>query len=424
MPRRPCRLLAWFILLSPILTMSAEKTPLRVLVTDFGAANDGRTFSTAQVQGAIDHVAATGGGTVVFPEGVYTTGALFVKPGVNLYFEKNSVLRGSTRIDDYPPRPTRIEGHTQVWRPALINLAQADGVTLSGEGVIEGSGQPFWQEFWRRLAADKRTKNLDVDRPRLLFLSDCRNVVISGLTLKDSGFWNLHLYRCQNVLVENLTITAPLGAPSTDGIDVDSCQHVDIRGCTIGVDDDCIALKGSKGPDAMADTESPPVEHIRIEDCTFLQGHGALVLGSEASRVRDVVLERCRVINASRVRANTVLVLKLRPDTPQHYEDIHVRNVTLEGFGRILSIAPWTQYFDLKGKPAPESRVRNVSLSGVTGNFASLGIIKAHDKATIQDVTLENVDVTLADPGLESTRNPALRLKNVRINGAPVPDTP
>ena len=420
----PRHLLFALACLLPTFPLHAADVPLRVSVADFGATNDGRTFSTAQIQRAIDHVAQAGGGTVVFPEGVYTSGALFVRPGVSLYLERRAVLRGSNRIEDYPSMETRIEGHAQRWRPALVNIAHADGTSLSGEGVLEGTGQAFWQEYWRRFAADHRTTNLDVERPRLVFVSDSRNVVISGLTLKDSGFWNLHLYRCTAVRVEGLDIEAPLGAPSTDGIDVDSCQDVLIRGCTIAVDDDCIALKGSKGPDAADDASSPPVERIRIEGCTFNQGHGALVLGSEASRVRDVVLEHCRVVNRSRVRANALLVLKLRPDTPQTYEDIVVRDVTLEGWGRVVSVEPWTQYFDLKGRPAPSSTVRRVLISDIRGSFGSMGIVRPPAKADVSGIILEKVDLRLTDPSIDKVRGPAVALHDVRINGVSVADHP
>ena len=78
-------------------------------------------------------------------------------------------------------------------------------------------------------------------------------------------------------------------APSSDGIDVDSCQHVVIRNSTISVGDDCIALKGTKGPLAMEDATSPPVEDILVEDCDFQHGHGMLTCGSEATIVRNVV---------------------------------------------------------------------------------------------------------------------------------------
>ena len=396
---------------------SAAPAPIRVSIADFNATGDGRTVSTTAIQQTIDHVAKAGGGTVVIPEGVYTTGALFFKPGVNLHLEKDAVLRGSTFIEDYPRTMTRIEGHFEEWRPALINFNKADGLRITGKGMLEGSGQAFWQLFWKRLATDSKTKNLDVERPRLMFIDTCTNVVISGITLKDSGFWNMHLYRCREVLVENVTITAPIGAPSTDGIDIDSCQNVTVRGCSISVDDDCIAIKGSKGVFALDDKDSPPVEHIRISNCTFLLGHGVVTLGSEATIVRDVVVENCRVVSASPARINSVIRLKCRPDTPQTYEDIHFKNIVLEGYGQLLSIDPWTQYFDLKVQPPPSSIVRNITATNITGSYDSFGSIKGHSRVKVSDITLENINLTLTNERLRLGEVENLVIKNVIVNG-------
>src|SRR4029079_6492025 len=145
---------------------------------------------------------------------------------------------------------------------------------------------------------------------------------ISGIHFKDSGFWNLHLYNCQDVLLENLDIRAgekPDGSfvmsPRTHGIDIDSCQRVTIKGCYIKNNDDCIALKGTKGPLAMEDKTSPPDEDIRIVDCTFAAGNGFVTCGSEATIVRNVVIENCKTEAPGRV--SCVLRLKMRTDTPQ-----------------------------------------------------------------------------------------------------------
>ena len=86
-----------------------------------------------------------------------------------------------------------------------------------------------------------------------------------------------------------------------------------------------------------------------------------LTLGSEATIVRDVVVDNCKIIGHVRVAT-----LKLRPDTPQHYEDITFRNVTSESTaGPILSVQPWSQYANLQGAAPPNSVVRSVSLIGV-----------------------------------------------------------
>lgn len=397
--------------------------PGDVSITEFGAVGDGKTLNTEHVQAAIDHLAARGG-TVLIPSGVFLSGAIFLKPGVNLHLAEGAVLKGSTDIAHYPKMRTRIEGHFEEnWIPALVNADKTDHLRITGAGTLDGSGAPFWAEFWRRLSADRTTKNLDVERPRLALIQNSDDVQIRGITFKDSGFWNLHLYRCTKVLVEDARFEVPDGvrAPSTDGTDIDSCQNVTIRGCHYRVNDDCIAVKGSKGPFALQDRDSPPVEHIRVEGCTFERGAGVLTCGSEATIVRDVVVENCRVTGAV-----PVVRLKLRPDTPQRYEDIHYRNITLDSArGRIVDIQPWRQYFDLQGQAPPKSLARKVTLTNVRGRFGSFGTIEGTPGQTeISDVTFEDIDVQLQDPTLKIGNVTNLRIEKVRVNGKPFQPTP
>jgi len=391
------------------------KQRLSILAT--GAIGDGKAINTRAIQHAIDQCASEGGGTVVVPAGRFLTGALFLKPGVDLSLERRAILLGSTNITDYPSMPTRIEGHTQIWRPALLNASGCNGLQITGEGVIQGGGKPFWKAFWTRYGADNKTTNLDVERPRNLFIADSRDVLIRGISLRGSGFWNIHLYRCQNATIENVDIRTPPKSPSTDGIDVDSCQDVTIRGCHISVDDDNIALKGSKGPNAGRDTGSPPVEHIRISNCTFGLGHGVLTLGSEACNVHDVVMENCKVEGWMKANHTILLRLKLRQDTPQRYEDIHVRDITLNARGQLISIEPWNQYFDLKGQAAPRQRVNNITLSNVSGATSQFGRIAGPPKSSLSNIAFDDIGLKLGDPKVMIQKVKNLVLKNVTING-------
>jgi len=397
----------------------ADESPL-VSVAQFGAVGDGQTLNTKAIQSAVDDLASKGGGTLTVPEGVFRSGAIFLKPGVNLNLAEGAVLKGSADIADYPKTRTRIEGHFEDWIPALINADRCDHLRITGAGTLDGSGQPFWELFWARRRADARTKNLDVDRPRLCFIQNSTDITVSGIHFKDSGFWNLHLYRCTDTVVENVRFEVPSGVkcPSTDGTDVDSCQNITIRGCFYSVDDDCIALKGSKGPFALEDKDSPPVEHIRVIDCTFQRGQGMVTMGSEATIVRDVVVEHCKVTGQ-----NVLVRLKLRPDTPQDYEDIHYRDITLDSdTGTILQINPWRQYFDLKGQPPPKSIVRNVTLSDFKGKYGTLGSIEGNPTTEIGDIAIENADLTLKDGRLKTSKT--VTMKNVIINGQPVSSSP
>ncbi len=423
--------LSGFLLAVAVCLLPAVCRGLDLSISDTGAVAGSDQVCTVAIQRAIDRVSAAGGGRVTVPAGVFTTGAVTLKQGVELHLAAAAVLLGSTDLADYPKQMTRIEGHFEPWRPAVVNASGLTGVKITGPGTLDGNGRPFWQAFWQRRAENRKCTNLEVERPRLVYLAECRDVTVSGISLKDSGFWNLHLYACRDVLVEGVTITAPHGdppaivgaeqpwdevainrAPSSDGIDVDSCQRVTIRRCLISVGDDCIALKGTKGPLALADESSPPVEHITIEDCDFQSGHGAVTCGSEATIVRDVTLRNCRL------GADVPLVrLKLRPDTPQLYEGIVVDGIQATDAQAIFDVKPWTQFFDPQGHAPPQSIVRDVTVRNVTGSFRSLGELRGNPGDLIEQIRLADLGITAETPRLTVAEGQALECTDVLVNG-------
>jgi alpha-L-rhamnosidase len=393
------------------------------LITKFGARADGTTLNTKAIQSAIDHLASRRGGTVVVPQGTFVSGALFFKPKVNLHLLAGAVLQCSTDLANFPLQRTRIEGHfEEKFNPALINAKNCDGFQLTGEGTLDGAGQPIWDLFWKMRNASpagRNFPNVGVPRARLAIIESSRNVKVEGITFKDSQFWNLHLYNCDGVSVSNTRFQVPddyRQAPSTDGIDIDSSRNVTIDGCYFSVTDDCIAAKGSKGPHAMQDTDSPPVEHIRIRNCVYKRGGGVLTLGSEATIVRDVVVENCRITGSVRIAT-----VKLRPDTPQHYEDIMFRNITSEAMApEIIAMQPWSQFVNLQGEAPPQSVVRNLNFIGIKGNYTAFGAIRPNPGQTdISDILFKDLDVVLKQGKLAATGVKDLKFENVIVNGQP-----
>lgn len=391
--------------------------PRRYVVTEFGAVAGGEALNTAAIQRAIDAAAAQGGGTVVVPAGVFRSGSIFLKQGVALHLAGGAVLKGSEDIADYPKLNTRIEGHFEPWRMALVNARGLTGLRISGPGKLDGSGPVYWRAFWQRRKENPRCTNLEVERPRLMFIDRCTDVRIENTALEDSGFWNLHLYRCRDVVVERVRITIPsstpeLRGPSTDGIDIDSSQRVTVRQCYISTHDDNIALKGSKGPFAGQDADSPPVEDILVEDTEVGDGNGLVTCGSEATIVRNVTVRNCVMTGGA-----TLLTLKLRPDTPQHYENITIDGIRLAGSGRLLNVAPWMQFFDLKGQPPPARQVNNIVLRNITGSYRMFGTLSGNAGDVLRDITLENVDVQLKEDRFRLGPVENLVFRNVTVNG-------
>ena len=316
------------------------------VLTEYNIFDDGRVY-TKEIQKLIDAAALDGGGVIVVPAGTYLTGALFFKPGVNLYVAEGGVLKGSDDIADYPIRKTRIEGETCPYFSALINAEDLDGFIMCGKGVIDGNGFKSWRAFWLRREWNSECTNKDEQRPRLVYISGCRNVIIADLHLQNSHFWTTHLYKSHHVKYLGCHIfspAAPVGAPSTDAVDIDACTDVLIKNCYMEVNDDAVALKGGKGPWADTAPDNGSNERIIIEDCTYGFCHSCLTCGSESVHNRNIIVRRIKVLSGK-----NLLWLKMRPDTPQHYEYITVEDIE----GRIssfINIHPWTQFYDLKDR--------------------------------------------------------------------------
>jgi alpha-L-rhamnosidase len=413
-PNRFC--IGFFVLAFAMNCLAARPDGKLLVITDAGAVGDGKTLNTEAIQKAIDQLAASGGGTIVIPQGTFLSGAIFLKPGIGLYLDKDAILKGTTNIRDYPKMQTRIEGHFQIWIPALVNADHIDHLRIGGEGTLDGSGAPFYAEFRSRIATQRSTTNLDVERPRMMYISQSNDVQVSGLHFLNSGFWNLHLYRCNGVKVDGLDINALAGSPSTDGMDVDSCQNVDISHCTIANNDDCVALKGTKGPQAMSDTTSPPDEHIHISYCTINRGPCIVTCGSEATIVRDVTVDHCTISGGTGTRGLSLLRLKLRPDTPEEYSDIHLSDITMNGSGQLINVAPWTQYYQSPGGPRS---AHDITFTNIHGGATALGAIRGNPGDSLYNFTFENIDLQIPNNRGQMVGVKNLVFKNVMINGKP-----
>lgn len=395
------------------------KFPRRYEISQYGVANDSTIIQTSAIQAVIDRAEADGGGEIVIPKGTFLTGALFFKPGTSLSLHEGAVIKGSDRIEDYPLIPSRMEGRSIYYHAALINAYHVDGFEISGPGTINGNGYLFWVEFWdnveRARIENRSWTNLEVRRPRLVFLWGCDNARLSGVRLVNSAFWTSHFYRCNDLVIENCEVQAPrepVRAPSSDAIDLDGCHRVTVRGCYLNCDDDGVCMKGGKGVYAHKSYENDSVTDVLVEGCVFGPNlHGTLTLGSECIHADNIVLRNCRVDNDC-----SVLRLKMRPDTYQTYENICVENVTGR-FGTLVEILPWKQFFTLEGSDEkPMGQIRNIMISGITGKCENLGVVAANPDDIVSDFVIENVDVK-AKSDIFRCNYPQLRLINVKVNG-------
>ena len=387
---------AWFSDTSRVDVSTLGK---KYVVTNYGVKNYSEQVQTEKLQAVIDLAASQGGGVIVIPRGFVVSGSLFFKKGTHLLIEENGELRGSDRIRDFKLVKTRMEGQTLNYFAALVNADDNDGFTITGPGTINGNGQAYWEEFWIRRQYNKNCTNLEAMRPRNVYISNSKNVTVQDVRIINSPFWTNHLYKCENVRYLGCYIFAPFdnvtpvdpkrGAPSSDAIDIDVCKNVLISGCYMSVNDDAVVLKGGKGTWADKDPNNGPCENIIVTDCTYGKVHGCMTLGSESIHDKNVIMRRCTVKDATRV-----LWLKMRPDTPQHYEYVRVEDFK-GNCGSFLVVRPWTQFFKPENREdMPLSQCNNIYFRNINMDCKNFFDVGTSDKYRLKDFTFENINVT------------------------------
>lgn len=373
----------------------------KYVLTDYGVEADSTLLQTEAIQRVIDLAASRGGGVVVVPRGTFLSGSLFFRQGTHLHLQDGAVLKGIDAIKHYPLVKTRMEGQTLLYFAALVNADGLDGFTITGNGTINGNGLRFWEEFWIRRRFNKDCTNLEALRPRLVYMSNCKNVQVQDVKLINSPFWTNHLYRCHHVKYIGCHIYAPttgVKAPSSDAIDIDYCHDILVSGCYMNVNDDAVVLKGGKGTYADKDPDNGPNYNVVVQRCTFGTVHACLTLGSESLHDWNIVMRDCTFTNADRV-----LWLKMRPDTPQHYEYVTVENVSGQ-CGSFLVIRPWTQFYKMENRPdMPLSQCNNVTIRNVNVNCKTFFDVGTSDKYRLKNFVFENLNYPDSAGGIDKS---------------------
>jgi hypothetical protein len=234
----------------------------------FNARADGVTDNAAAIQAAIDAAGAAGGGIVLVPPArlPYASAPFALASRIHLKVESGAVLQALP----YGRYPLGGDRYTD-W----VTAKEAQDIEISGGGVLDGLGLPWWQAFEK----DEKMPH----RPYLVKLSNVNRLHVHDITLQDSPMFHLVPDRCENVTIENTTITSPNEeAHNTDGIDP-SGTHILIRNCHISVGDDNIAVKA--GAAFCGD--------ITITDCVFGTGHGLSIGGQSTKGLDGMTVERC-----------------------------------------------------------------------------------------------------------------------------------
>jgi len=265
---------------------ASTRPALTLNIRDFGATGDGKTKDTAAIQQTIDRCAVLGGGEVLVPAGNYLTGSIALKSNVILHFEAGATITGSPDDADYAVTQVRWEGKWIQGHIALIYAFGAEHIGIIGPGKIVGYAS---QDGLRNSQRSLR-------RPTLVEPIYCRDVRLEEFSTSYRGMWSLHPTCCEDVVIRNLTIRSVGG--NGDGIDVDSCKHVEIVGCDISTGDDCISLKSGRGSEGY--TLLKPTEDVHISNCAFADSNFACIgIGSETSGgIRNVDIEHCKFTGA------------------------------------------------------------------------------------------------------------------------------
>jgi unsaturated rhamnogalacturonyl hydrolase len=379
---------------------------------------------TAAIAAAIAACHEAGGGRVVVPAGAWLTGAIHLLDNVNLHVAKGAVLKFSTDPAAYPTVFTRWEGVECMNYSSLIYAFGRENIAVTGEGTLDGQAADDNWWAWKKQRADRAALNAQGEagvpverrlygaghclRPNFIQFYRCRNILIGGVTIERSPMWELHPVLSQNITVRGVKIHSH--GPNNDGCDPESSRDILIEDCVFDTGDDCIAIKSGRNNDGRR--VNVPSENIVVRDCTMLDGHGGVVLGSECSGgIRNVFVERCRMDSPNLDRA---LRLKSNARRGGVLENVFMRDVTV---GRVREAVLTVDFQYEEGPRGPEHPVaRNIRLERVTSQASPRVMFLAGipngtiDDIRFNDCTFNNVTATeLVDHA------GAIRFSNVTI---------
>ncbi|OHB63100.1 MAG: hypothetical protein A2Y76_04870 [Planctomycetes bacterium RBG_13_60_9] len=242
-------------------------------VTELGARGDKEANDTTAIQKAVDGASQAGGGTVYVPAGNYRCGQLRLRSHVTLHIEAGATLWVSADKADYG------RGNS------FLLAEDQNNVTVQGRGTIYGTGA---EDLMRKRGDTRQRPDWRVG---ILRFTGCRDVVIRDVTIQYSDSWTLDLERCENVLIDGVSILNNYYRVNADGIDPVSCKNVRISNCHIVAGDDCIVCKTRAGQ---------PCEDVVVTNCILESIATAVKIGTESpSDFRNILVSNCVIRNST-----------------------------------------------------------------------------------------------------------------------------
>ncbi len=380
-------------------------------VTAYGARGDGQTLNTAAIQAAVDACAAAGGGRVVVPAGTFVSGPIFLRSDIEFHLGAGAVLQGSRDRADYPMVDLNTKGHhIRAFLASLITAVQAENVSVTGTGTLDGQGKVWWDEI---------DAGRGGSRPVLVYFLDCERVLIEGVKLLNSPAWTVLPLLCQNVSIRGITIQNPWKPyHNCDGIDIHSCRNVRVSDCHIDTGDDGICLKSipdwfisAGGESASAskkvDYSLPriPCENVVIENCTVTHAHSGVSVWAEViGGMSNVAVTNC-VFDGTR----TGIQIARYPWPGGYVRECTFDNIVMRrvecGIQVSWRMFPWDK---LNDGPEPETTpdIGNIRISNITGTQVMVACeMYGMERNPVHDIAFSNIR-------MES--NLGFNLRNVR----------
>jgi polygalacturonase len=395
------------------LSSCAKNTSGTFNVTHYGAVGDAKTFNTAAINNALSACARQGGGTVMIPPGIFTTGPIRMQANTTLFLEAGAVLKGSADLNDY-----LINGK----RFGLISARDANNIALTGRGTIDGSGTSFMNMTQTRTGPDRfgdfdpnfTRQGLEYmdpklgtydgpvipyERPgRLIAFSLCKNVLIRDVTITDAPLWTVHFDRCRDVVVSGVRITNPLAVPNNDGIHCTSCTNVHISDCEITAGDDAIAITSIGDPRHHQILGGDPLgpgktENVTVSNCTLQSRSTALRVGYTGGDVKN-----CAFSNIVIRESNRGLLVNVRDEAS--VENLLFSNITIRT--RLHTGHWWGHAEPIQVSAVANDRavtklgqIKNVRFSNIIAESQSGIVVWGCSDSVIKDLVFDNVKVKI-----------------------------
>jgi polygalacturonase len=337
----------------------------------------------------------------VVPGGTFLSGTLLLKSNFTLHLAAGAILKAAPRRQTTRQSPPRFlqdlpdsVGHDAPLRSDQSRLAflfgeDLENVTIGGRGALHGNG-----DSTRFVRANDNTR-----RPVLLYLINCRNVLVQDITTRNSVFWNQYYLHCDGVRLSGLRVDN-LANFNNDGIDIES-RNVTIDNCTIDCDDDAICLKSNY---------YWPVENVTITNCNIgtncngIKTGTASVGGFKNITISNVVIHQA---SADHLRfwqssfkgieqPRTVLAgIALEIVDGGTMENISISNISMTDVQTPLFIRLGDRGRKEKATDPdrPPGHLRNVTISNVTASSYShiTSSITGVPGRTIENVHLSNI---------------------------------